>query len=453
MAIMLVLIMFAGGALAAFAHSGYPDDGNPDDFSAYINEHMHDIGKDDPAAEEFAQVYATVTSAPIAAKPLALGQVSTFAELQEAVNGAASGVERRIEVIADFPFEAAIHIQHGKIITLYTSGGIRSLNAPVNEMHFIVQGTLNLQGGVSLAGNGGNGGGINLQNGTITLTDNAAISGGIVRCDIDSATDGDGATDVSSATDNAGATAGSGAQIGHNPAPATPADQETETAPPDVPSPTSDHAPSPTPSPTPDQAPSPTPIPVTPQSQGQPPAQDQTPSGPPAELAGSASPADPSAQSQTALGNVQIVARAQQSGNPLQGAVFAVYHVSDDTRLAELATGENGQVAHQLAPGEYYLRQQTAAFGYLPEAVRIFFIVESGKTVLAEVTNQRDTDVPYAQGGDITLPQTGELTPVKNYVLGVFLLALAMLCGIGMMCLRKPERSNRKNRRGVKANA
>jgi len=152
------------------------------------------------------------------------------------------------------------------------------------------------------------------------------------------------------------------------------------------------------------------------------------------------------------VGNVQIIARAEQSGNLLQGAVFAVYRASDNTRLAELTTGANGQVTHQLAPGEYFLRQQRATFGYLPETARIFFTVEDGKTVVVEVTNQRDMDVPYVDG-NITLPQTGELPPVMNYVLGVLLLALAMMCGIGLMCQRKPKRDTRKNRRGIKAYA
>jgi len=153
------------------------------------------------------------------------------------------------------------------------------------------------------------------------------------------------------------------------------------------------------------------------------------------------------------VGNVRIIARAEQSGNLLQGAVFAVYRVSDNTRLTELTTDADGQVTHPLATGEYYLRQLRATFGYLPEAARIFFTVEDGKTVVVEVTNQRDKDAPYAEGDNITLPQTGEMPPAMNYVIGALLLVLAMLCGIGMMYQRKSKRSVGKNRKGEKANA
>jgi len=147
---------------------------------------------------------------------------------------------------------------------------------------------------------------------------------------------------------------------------------------------------------------------------------------------------------------LQIIARAEQSGNLLSGAAFAVYRVSDGVRITELTTGADGRVTHALASGEYYLRQLRATFGYLPETARIFFTVENNQTVIVEVTNQRDKNIPYAEDGSITLPQTGELPPVMNYVMGGALLLVAMLCGIGLFKQRKPKPNNRK---GAKAYA
>lgn len=958
MAMMLVFILFASGTLTAFAYSDYPADDNPDDCDEYAIEHTPDIGEDEiehipdiceddsyidapPAdnshTDDRTEAYATVTTMTLMAEPPILGQVSTFAELQDAIDSAVNGEERRIEIIADFPFETAINIQRDKIITLYTSSGIHNLTAPVGERHFTVQGTLNLQGGVELIGNGGNGGGVDnsgrfnmsgsssingnlnhsttdaaygggVQNrgtltmtdfatirnntvlsdssaaygggvnfghgtialsgnaqiinntaisitsavygggiyqhgGIVTMTDNAAIIGNSVRSDAGSTAVGGGIHSGYTATlnmsgnasirdnsasigggvwmsysnsvmtvsgnasiaDNSASESGGGIHLGfdstlqmnggsitgntarngggvsfasssfaniangtisgntaqqrgggimgvfsnltvgdgavfsenradmafpyRNPADdsiyeqnikgsqwtspfvqgynnfdigyqnfvtvafdsncgnpslegrriafgtaigtdmpsdptradfvfirwdtqrdgmgivfdgtstvmasmtvfaiweAVPPPQQgrvnitnvsdgnrerlsgavfgvyhalsdekiaavtansfgeatvlldagdyylrqltppsgyqhnmerhsfrirtgaitevtvvnrlipAETPPPAtrqgsllvtavaendgerlssvrfsvyhsqtnvavatlitdrfgeafielpagdyslrqtaVPSgfilkndrigfrigenrlaevtvklrqipnaPETETAPPATPSPTPD--PAPTPIPVIPPNQSQPPAQNQTPSAPPA-----GSPPS-STQRPTSGGNVQIVARAEQSGNLLQGAVFAVYRVSDNTRLTELTTGANGQVTHQLAPGEYYLRQQRATFGYLPETSRIFFTVENGKTVVVEVTNQRDMDVPYAEGGNIALPQTGEQPPFMNYILGTLLLVFALLCGIGVISQRKPNKRNRKNRRGMKAYA
>ena len=103
-------------------------------------------------------------------------QAATFAELQAAVNSAVNGVEKRIEIVADFPFESTINIQHGRIVTIYAYGDYR-LTAPANARHFDVSGTLNLQKGIALVGNGGNGGnggGVS-SNGTFNMSGNSAI--------------------------------------------------------------------------------------------------------------------------------------------------------------------------------------------------------------------------------------------------------------------------------------
>jgi len=217
-----------------------------------------------------------------------------------------------------------------------------------------------------------------------------------------------------------------------------PTTPEPEVTPPPTPSP------QPTPPTTP---PAQTPTPTTPPSQTPAPAPSPTPTTPPA---GSNNNATTSTPRPTTGGTLQIIARAEQSGNLLSGAAFAVYRVSDGVRITELTTGADGRVTHALASGEYYLRQLRATFGYLPETARIFFTVENNQTVVVEVTNQRDKNIPYAEDGSITLPQTGELPPVMNYVMGGALLLVAMLYGIGLFKQRKPKPNNRK---GAKAYA
>jgi uncharacterized surface anchored protein len=127
---------------------------------------------------------------------------------------------------------------------------------------------------------------------------------------------------------------------------------------------------------------------------------------------------------------VEIFTRAELSGHPLHGATFAVYRVSDSQRVGEITTDANGRAVISLSPGEYYMRNNSVQFGFLREQSRIFFTVRANSNVTVEVTIQRDLDIPYVNYGDLTLPQTGELPPVMNYVLGVLFLAFAMVCGI-----------------------
>jgi len=219
-----------------------------------------------------------------------------------------------------------------------------------------------------------------------------------------------------------------------------PTTPEPETTPPTTP------RPQPTP---PTQPPTPSPN-LTPPTPTPPPNQTPAPSPtPPTPPAGNNN-ATSSTEDQSTEGTLQIVARAGQSGNLLPGAVFAVYRVSDGVRITELTTDTDGRVTHSLPSGEYYLRQLRATFGYLPEAARIFFTVEDGQTVVVEVTNQHDKNISSANHGNITLPQTGELLPIMNYVLGGVLLFVAVLCGVGLFKQRKPKRNNNS---GTKSHA
>ena len=140
---------------------------------------------------------------------------------------------------------------------------------------------------------------------------------------------------------------------------------------------------------------------------------------------------------------IEIITRVELSGNPLQGATFAVYRAIDSHRVGEVTTDANGRAAISLNAGEYYLRNISVQFGFLHEQSRIFFTVGTND-VSVDVTIQRDAKIPYADYGIINLPQTGELMPVMNYLLGTLFIAIALLCGIGLINQRKPIPVKRK---------
>ena len=150
---------------------------------------------------------------------------------------------------------------------------------------------------------------------------------------------------------------------------------------------------------------------------------------------------------------VEITTRAEQSGNPLQGADFVVYRVSDNRRVGEVTTDADGEAAISLTAGEYYLRNSSVPYGFLREQARIFFTVGASGDVTVEVTIQRDGDIPYIDDGEITVPKTGELPPVLNYMLGTVFLAFALICGICLLRQRKRNSYKRNNRKGALAYA
>jgi len=201
--------------------------------------------------------------------------------------------------------------------------------------------------------------------------------------------------------------------------------------------------------PIPQSTPDPTPTPV----QTTPPAQmpsTSTPSTPSLTT----TPSTPNRPTQR---NVEVFTRAETSGNPLHGATFAVYRVSDNQNVGEITTNVDGKATISLNAGDYYLRNNSVQFGFLREQSRIFFTVAEGN-VYVEVTIQRDPDIPYAEVGIITLPQTGELPPVMNYVLGILFLAVSLLCGAVLFYLNKhdkqPKHPQNKNlRKGARAYA
>jgi uncharacterized surface anchored protein len=166
----------------------------------------------------------------------------------------------------------------------------------------------------------------------------------------------------------------------------------------------------------------PTPIPNPPATPTPPPTTDKP--VPPASA--TPTPTNP---------NLHIIKQAAQTGKYLSGAVFGVYRVSDNGKITELTTDADGEASYTLENGDYYLRELKAPYGYIAEAVRIYFTVSDGAAVKVEVTNQRDPNITDAEipGGEITIPKTGEDFPALNYVFGISLLLAAALCGVCLM--------------------
>ena len=136
---------------------------------------------------------------------------------------------------------------------------------------------------------------------------------------------------------------------------------------------------------------------------------------------------------------VAIITRAEQSGNPLEGVAFTVYRADDGQSVDEVITDADGITTFSLAQGEYYLQNDSVQYGFLLERSRIFFSVQDGGDITVEVTIQRDASIPLADTDNITVPKTGELPPIMNYLLGTFFLAISLLCGFGLISQREPK--------------
>jgi hypothetical protein len=177
----------------------------------------------------------------------------------------------------------------------------------------------------------------------------------------------------------------------------------------------------------------------------EPPAQ----TAPPAQQPVSPTPSQPAAAATPEIppqsnSQVEIITRAELSGNPLHGADFSIYRADDSQRVGEATTDENGRATISLAQGEYYMRNDSVQYGYLRERARIFFTVGASGDVTVEVTIQRDAGIPDVGSDNIAVPKTGESPPVKNYALGTLFLAVALLCGIGLLSHRKQGHYKRK---------
>jgi uncharacterized surface anchored protein len=127
-------------------------------------------------------------------------------------------------------------------------------------------------------------------------------------------------------------------------------------------------------------------------------------------------------------GSLQIAVQAEQSGNPLSGAIFGVFRVSDNAKITELTTDADGAASIALDPAEYYLRELKSPYGYINEPARIRFSVSNGAAVKVEVTNQRDGNIPDNDISNIFIPQTGQGLPLADYILGIALMVIDALC-------------------------
>lgn len=102
------------------------------------------------------------------------------------------------------------------------------------------------------------------------------------------------------------------------------------------------------------------------------------------------------------MGVITVKKTCSQTGNPVKDAVYSLYAAQDlysggvlmykkDTIVAEAVTNENGQIAfNDLIPGTYYIKEKTAAPGYLISSVTVPCTAAAGKTTPVYVTNDPD---------------------------------------------------------------
>lgn len=122
-------------------------------------------------------------------------------------------------------------------------------------------------------------------------------------------------------------------------------------------------------------------------------------------------------------GNVRLI-KTGPDGEVVSGAVFGVYRVSDDLKVAEITTGSDGTALYELSAGAYYLLEQTAPSGYTLNTDKHSFTVTTGQTVEVRVVNQR-----AAATSGIEIPRTGDSFPIWNYLLSALFFGAAAVCG------------------------
>ena len=197
--------------------------------------------------------------------------------------------------------------------------------------------------------------------------------------------------------------------------------------------------PTPTPTPTPTEpVPSPTPAPTAPTAT----TTNRPAATTPTQNVPVTTPNRPQGQNR-----VEIITRAEISGNPLHGATFGVYRAIDSQRVGEVTTDANGRAVIYLNAGEFYLRNTSVQLGFLQERARIFFTVAGSGGVTVEVMIQRDGSIPYADYGIIDLPQTGELTPIMNYTVGGVLMLLSLFSAAMLWKQHKQDKADSRQRK------
>jgi uncharacterized surface anchored protein len=98
------------------------------------------------------------------------------------------------------------------------------------------------------------------------------------------------------------------------------------------------------------------------------------------------SQADPGTPEETSW--IRVLKTDTDTGAPLPGAFFKVYHAADGTEAGELLTGSGGTGQAAIAPGDYYLLEQCAPEGYELSAEKYAFTVAGGETKDLTVANK-----------------------------------------------------------------
>jgi uncharacterized surface anchored protein len=94
-------------------------------------------------------------------------------------------------------------------------------------------------------------------------------------------------------------------------------------------------------------------------------------------------------------GRIQLTKRAEGTYTLLKGAVFGVYTVSDDVKIAEMTTNAEGQaVSGELPANAYYLLELKAPDGYELNEDKTGVTVKAGETAALTVFNALKTVKP-----------------------------------------------------------
>lgn len=122
-------------------------------------------------------------------------------------------------------------------------------------------------------------------------------------------------------------------------------------------------------------------------------------------------------------GYVEIIKTDDESGEPLQDAIFGLYD-SNDNLIAELTTDADGTATSKLLDeGSYYLLETSAPEGYLIDDTRhAVSIPQNGTTISVELS---DTQIK----GYVELTKVGEQDdPLEGAVYGIYTTDDSLIC-------------------------
>jgi uncharacterized surface anchored protein len=115
-------------------------------------------------------------------------------------------------------------------------------------------------------------------------------------------------------------------------------------------------------------------------------------------------------------GYIRLTKKAEGTDALLPGAVFGVYTVSGDAKVAEMTTGADGTALIELTAGDYYLLEEKAPDGFTLSTERISVTVRAEETANITVTNEETPEVPGSYVKLVVLAEgTGERLPGAVY--------------------------------------